>query len=161
MYLIWFIKTWLRKHTIWQTWNILIILLQGLVSELKGSDYDKLKQIFNNTEGTADEQKRIKMAFVEGYESGLQRQTRGRTMWLKIMQYMITVSAIIVVIGLYRKGIKIDANFIVSKSVSHFHWIIYVVQSAIQEEEYSNFPWVIELKLIPRTLMSLLMMLRG
>ncbi|XP_012535673.1 ATP-dependent zinc metalloprotease YME1L [Monomorium pharaonis] len=73
----------------------------GLVSE-KGSDYEKLKQLFNSTETTVDEQKkRIKMAFVEGYECGLQRQTRGRTMWLKIMQNIITVSAIIVVIWLY------------------------------------------------------------
>ncbi|XP_025988099.1 ATP-dependent zinc metalloprotease YME1L [Solenopsis invicta] len=73
----------------------------SLVPELKGSDYEKLKNIFNNTEATVDEQKRIKMAFVEGYESGLQRQMRGRTMWLKVMQNIITVSAIIVVIWLY------------------------------------------------------------
>ncbi|KAG5313567.1 YME1 metalloprotease, partial [Pseudoatta argentina] len=74
----------------------------GLVPELKGSDYEKLKQIFNNTEVTADEQKRIKIAFVEGYESGLQRQMRGRTnAWLKIMLNILTVSTIILVIWLY------------------------------------------------------------
>ncbi|KAL0126043.1 hypothetical protein PUN28_004855 [Cardiocondyla obscurior] len=73
----------------------------GLIPESKGADYEKLKHIFNNTDATMDEQKRIKLAFVEGYESGLQRQMRGRTMWLKIMQNMITVSAIIVVIWLY------------------------------------------------------------
>lgn len=39
---------------------------------------------------------------MEGYESGLQRQMRGRTMWSKIVQNMITVSAIILVIWLYR-----------------------------------------------------------
>lgn len=90
------------------------ILLQSLVPELKGSDHDKLKQIFN-TGATEDEQKRIKIAFVEGYESGLQRQMRGRTMWLKIMQNMITISAIIVVIWLYRTYININANFITLK----------------------------------------------
>lgn len=90
------------------------ILLQGLVSELKGSNYEKLKQIFNNTEATADEQKRIKIAFVEGYESGLQRQMRGRTnAWLKIILNMLTVSTIILVIWLYRTCIKIDAVFII------------------------------------------------
>ncbi|XP_011694970.1 PREDICTED: ATP-dependent zinc metalloprotease YME1 homolog [Wasmannia auropunctata] len=72
-----------------------------VVSELKSPDYEKLKHIFNNTEATADEQKRIKIAFVEGYESGLQRQTRGRTMWPKIIQNMITVSAIIFFIWFY------------------------------------------------------------
>jgi len=96
-----------------------------------------LKQIFNNTEATADEQKRIKIAFVEGYESGLQRQMRGRTMWLKIMQNMITVSAIIVVIWLYRTCIKINAIFILLKVSANF--IKYIMQSAIQEEAYSNF----------------------
>lgn len=89
--------------------------MQGLVPELKGSDNDKLKQIFNNAGATADEQQRIKIAFVEGYESGLQRQMRGRTMWLKIMQNMITISAIIVVIWLYRMYLKIDANFVTLK----------------------------------------------
>lgn len=70
--------------------------------EPKGSDYEKLKQILNNTEATADEQKRMKIAFAEGYESGLQRQARGKTMWLKIVQNMITISAVILVIWLYR-----------------------------------------------------------
>lgn len=70
--------------------------------EPKISDYEKLKQILNNAEATADEQKRIKIAFVEGYESGLQRQMRGRTMWLKILQNMITASAVILVLWLYR-----------------------------------------------------------
>lgn len=70
--------------------------------EPKSSDYDKLKQIFNNTEASADEQKRIKMAFVEGYESGLQRQMRGRTIWLKIMQNIVIVSAIMFIIWAYR-----------------------------------------------------------
>ncbi|XP_011873836.1 PREDICTED: ATP-dependent zinc metalloprotease YME1 homolog isoform X2 [Vollenhovia emeryi] len=76
----------------------------GLVSELKGSDYKKLKQIFNDTDATTDEQKRIKIAFVEGYESGLQRQMRGRgnaTMLLKIVHTMLAVCAIVVVILLY------------------------------------------------------------
>lgn len=89
--------------------------MQGLVSELKGSDYEKLKQIFNNTDTTVDEQKRIKLAFVEGYESGLQRQTRGRTMWLKIMQSMITISTIIILILFYRSYIKIGATYIAFK----------------------------------------------
>lgn len=93
---------------------MIISSLQGLVSELKGSN-EKLKQIFNNTDATVDEQKRIKLAFVEGYESGLQRQMRGRTMWLKIMQSMMTISAIIVVMLLYRMYIKIDATYIALK----------------------------------------------
>ncbi|XP_011645154.1 ATP-dependent zinc metalloprotease YME1 homolog isoform X3 [Pogonomyrmex barbatus] len=74
--------------------------VQGLVHDLKSSDYEKLKQIFNNTDATADEQKRIKIAFVEGYESGLQRQ-RNRTMWPKIIQNMLAVFAIVLLIGLY------------------------------------------------------------
>ncbi|XP_032671789.1 ATP-dependent zinc metalloprotease YME1L [Odontomachus brunneus] len=73
----------------------------GLMHEPKISDYERLKQILNNAEVTADEQKRIKIAFVEGYESGLQRQVRGRTMWLKILQNMITASAVILVLWLY------------------------------------------------------------
>lgn len=86
---------------------------------MKGSEYEKLKQIFNNTDATADEQKRIKIAFVEGYESGLQRQAaRGRTMWLKIMQNIITVSAIIVIIWLYRTYIKIKITFIESSCIN-------------------------------------------
>lgn len=70
--------------------------------EPKSSDYEKLKHIFNNTETTMDEQKRIKIAFVEGYESGLQRQMRGRTIWLKIMQNILVISAIMFVIWAYR-----------------------------------------------------------
>ncbi|XP_077280729.1 ATP-dependent zinc metalloprotease YME1L [Temnothorax americanus] len=74
----------------------------GLVSELKGSDYEKLKQIFNNTDATTDEQKRIKIAFVEGYESGLQRQTRGHAnSWLKIIQTVFSLSALGLIIVLY------------------------------------------------------------
>ncbi|CAL1678113.1 unnamed protein product [Lasius platythorax] len=72
----------------------------NLVHEPKGSDFEKLKQIFN-TDATADEQKRIKMAFVEGYESGLQRQMRGRTMLFKIVQNIVAVSTIILLILLY------------------------------------------------------------
>jgi len=72
------------------------------VHEPKSSDYEKLKHIFNNTETTMDEQKRIKIAFVEGYESGLQRQMRGRTIWLKIMQNILVISAIMFVIWAYR-----------------------------------------------------------
>ncbi|XP_072755645.1 ATP-dependent zinc metalloprotease YME1L isoform X1 [Anoplolepis gracilipes] len=73
------------------------------VHEPKSSDFEKLKQIFNNTDVTVDEQKRIKMAFVEGYESGLQRQVRGRTIFFKIMLNMIAVSVflIILIIWLY------------------------------------------------------------
>lgn len=97
-----------------------------MVPELKGSDYEKLKQIFNNTDATVDEQKRIKIAFVEGYESGLQRQAaRGRTMWLKIMQNMITVSAIIVVIWLYRTYIKKMTLFLLKVFVLTKLFIIY------------------------------------
>ncbi|XP_014478773.1 PREDICTED: ATP-dependent zinc metalloprotease YME1 homolog [Dinoponera quadriceps] len=73
----------------------------GLMHEGKSSDYEKLKQVLNNTEATADEQKRIKIAFVEGYESGVQRQMRGRTMWLKVLQNIITASAVILVLWLY------------------------------------------------------------
>ncbi|XP_012230765.1 ATP-dependent zinc metalloprotease YME1L [Linepithema humile] len=73
----------------------------GLVQEPKSSDYEKLKQIFNNTEATMDEQKRIKIAFVEGYESGLQRQMRGRTIWLKVMQNIVIVSAVMFIIWAY------------------------------------------------------------
>ncbi|EFN70595.1 Protein YME1-like protein [Camponotus floridanus] len=68
------------------------------VHEPKSSDFEKLKQIFNNTDVTADEQKRIKMAFVEGYESGLQRQMRGRTMLFKIVINMIAVSMFLIVL---------------------------------------------------------------
>lgn len=70
--------------------------------EPKSSDYEKLKQIFSNTEATADEQKRIKIAFVEGYESGLQRQMRGRTVWLKVMQNIVIISAVMFIIWAYR-----------------------------------------------------------
>lgn len=44
------------------------------------------------------------MAFVEGYESGLQRQMRGRTMLFKIVLNMIAVSVflVILIIWLYR-----------------------------------------------------------
>lgn len=77
-------------------------MLQGLMPEPKNSDYEKLKQVFNNAEATADEQKRIKIAFVEGYESGMQRQMRGRAMWLKVLQNMLTASAVILVLWLYR-----------------------------------------------------------
>lgn len=42
------------------------------------------------------------MAFVEGYESGLQRQMRGRTMLFKIVQNIVAVSTIILLILLYR-----------------------------------------------------------
>lgn len=77
-------------------------ILQTIGHEPKNSDYEKLKQVFNNTEATLDEQKRIKIAFVEGYESGMQRQMRGRTMWLRIVQNMIAVSVVIFVIWLYR-----------------------------------------------------------
>ncbi|KAL6439837.1 hypothetical protein ACFW04_004099 [Cataglyphis niger] len=77
------------------------------VHEPRSSDFEKLKQIFNNTDVTADEQKRIKMAFVEGYESGLQRQMRGRTMLFKIVLNIIAVSVflVILIIWLYRGGI--------------------------------------------------------
>ncbi|KAM0735848.1 ATP-dependent zinc metalloprotease YME1L [Formica fusca] len=77
------------------------------VHEPRSSDFEKIKQIFNNTDVTADEQKRIKMAFVEGYESGLQRQMRGRTMLFKIVLNMIAVSVflVILIIWLYRGGI--------------------------------------------------------
>lgn len=44
------------------------------------------------------------MAFVEGYESGLQRQMRGRTMLFKIVINMIAVSMflLVLIIWLYR-----------------------------------------------------------
>lgn len=44
------------------------------------------------------------MAFVEGYESGLQRQMRGRTMLFKIVLNIIAVSVflVILIIWLYR-----------------------------------------------------------
>jgi len=82
-----------------------------MVQELKKTDYEKLKQIFNSTE--TDEQKRIKIAFAEGYESGLHRQTRGQLLLLKIMQRMIVVSMIItaiIVIWLYRMYENVQRN---------------------------------------------------
>lgn len=78
------------------------IQMQGWTVTEGSPGSDKLNRLFDNIKADENEQqKKIKMAFVEGYESGLQRQTRGRTMWLKIMQNVITVSAIIVVIWLY------------------------------------------------------------
>lgn len=73
----------------------------GLVPEPKNSDYEKLKQIFNDPKVTMDEQKRIKIAFVEGYESGLQRQIRGRTFWPKIWQNTVIILAVMIIIWAY------------------------------------------------------------
>ncbi|XP_026828195.1 ATP-dependent zinc metalloprotease YME1 homolog isoform X2 [Ooceraea biroi] len=67
--------------------------VQVNMQDLKKTDYDRLKQIFNSTE--TDEQKRMKLAFAEGYESGLLRQSRGQYFVLKIMQRLITLFIII------------------------------------------------------------------
>lgn len=93
--------------------------------ELKSSDYEKLRQVFNNAEATADEQKRIKIAFVEGYESGLQRQMRGRTVWLKFMQNMITASAVILILWLYRmyKGKHCIKTYITLNTFTLFYYL--------------------------------------
>ncbi|XP_011136885.1 ATP-dependent zinc metalloprotease YME1 homolog [Harpegnathos saltator] len=82
-------------------WLGLTNIQLNLMHESKNSDYEKLKQVFNNTEATVDEQKRIKVAFVEGYESGLQRQMRGRTMWLKVLQNILIFSTVIFLLWIY------------------------------------------------------------
>lgn len=71
--------------------------------EPKTADYQKLNKILNNNDVSIDEQKRIKIAFVEGYESGLQRQIYSRaTMLFKLVQNIIILGSVILFICFYR-----------------------------------------------------------
>ncbi|XP_076379352.1 ATP-dependent zinc metalloprotease YME1L isoform X3 [Megalopta genalis] len=49
------------------------------------SDFEKVKNMFSSTESSAGNQDKVKTAFIEGYEAGLQRQIRGSSMWPKML----------------------------------------------------------------------------
>ncbi|XP_076168366.1 ATP-dependent zinc metalloprotease YME1L [Ptiloglossa arizonensis] len=49
------------------------------------SDFNKIKHILKNTETSTEEQNKIKTAFIEGYEAGLERRVNKRPMWQNAM----------------------------------------------------------------------------
>ncbi|XP_015433737.1 PREDICTED: ATP-dependent zinc metalloprotease YME1 homolog [Dufourea novaeangliae] len=52
-------------------------------------DLEKIKLIFRNSNVSAEEQGKLKSAFIEGYEAGLQRQTRVRSIWSRAVSTLI------------------------------------------------------------------------
>ncbi|CAK9799821.1 ATP-dependent zinc metalloprotease YME1L [Anthophora quadrimaculata] len=75
-----------------------------LVHVLKEKDPTLIKSLFN-TQMSTEEYKRITAAFVEGYEAGLQRQTRTNFGWHKIIFTILGGSLLVILwYGVYAVG---------------------------------------------------------
>ncbi|XP_071873409.1 ATP-dependent zinc metalloprotease YME1L isoform X1 [Bombus fervidus] len=61
----------------------------GLVHALKEKDLATIKNLFNNQTST-EEYKRIILAFIEGYEAGLKRQTYSTFGWFRLLFSLLT-----------------------------------------------------------------------
>ncbi|XP_053981635.1 ATP-dependent zinc metalloprotease YME1L-like isoform X1 [Hylaeus volcanicus] len=56
---------------------------------LKESDLERMKHILSSTEVSPEEHNKIKSAFIEGYEAGLQRRVRVRSVWQRTVLNLI------------------------------------------------------------------------
>lgn len=65
-----------------------------------------IKNLFNSQTST-EEYKRIILAFIEGYEAGLRRQTYSTFGWLKILCTFVIVTMLLIFWygGMYYRGI--------------------------------------------------------
>lgn len=65
-----------------------------------------IKNLFNS-QTSAEEYKRIILAFIEGYEAGLRHQTYSTIGWFKILSSILTGIALLVFCygGMYYRGI--------------------------------------------------------
>lgn len=77
----------------------------GIAHVLKEKDPAAIKNMFNSSQMSTEEHKRVTSAFIEGYEAGLQRQIRTSIGWHKIIFSLLTGTLLVILwYGVYAVG---------------------------------------------------------